>query len=881
MPTLGEKDSSGMPEQPKKPVSQRSVAGRRKKLGELLVQAGLIDDETLKEALVLQKGQNRKIGQVLINMGAVDDKALAKGLAEQLRIPFVRLKGVQISGTVIQKVPLDIAQRYSLIPLRIAKGKLVVAVANPLELSATDDIRFITQMPIYLVVSPMGDILKALERYYPKPDIETDLGFGIDVPEDIVIVQKKEGEEKRDEDLMNLADLPPVVRFTNALIAEGIRIKASDIHIEPHKTKLKVRCRIDGVMRETMVTDKHVHAALVSRIKVVSNLDISIRRKPQDGKTQVNYSGVLYDLRVSTIPTSYGEKVTIRILNPATAKMSPVDLGFSKRDLEKVTDAISRPQGMILVTGPTGSGKSSTLYACLNKLNTPLVNIVTVEDPVEFDVDGINQVQINPKAGITFARGLRSILRQDPDIVMVGEIRDAETAAVAFQAAQTGHLVLSTLHTNDAPSTITRLLDLDVDHFQISAALIAVIGQRLVRRIHEKCKIPDTPPPQILRRIQSVMGKDGISSFWKGAGCKECMNSGYSGRMGVYELLIVTPAVKECIAPNVSAQDIGRTAAGQGFQTLSQDGIRKAMEGLTTLEEVFRVSPPDILGEARAAKGDAGQGAGVQSADHRLISAGISAGTETAERQPAAGPPRVLIVDDSEEVILLLRRILENRHYTVLSAGNGKTAVQLAEAERPDLIITDYDMPEMDGMTLIRMLKSTETTRHIPIIMLTAKDEVDDEVQVIEAGADDYLTKPVSAKRLLARVGRFFVKRKKILVVDDSEDMRLLLRRMLESAEYIIVTADNGKEAISMVQAEKPDVVITDYMMPEMDGVALIRALKSREGTRKIPVIMLTAKDEVDAEVRVFEAGADDYLTKPVNAKRLVSRVKRLFRENR
>jgi len=332
-------------------------------------------------------------------------------------------------------------------------------------------------MAIDIGISPHKDILEAIERYYPKRDLEADLDSGPRIGEGLEVIPSVKKEEKEVQDLLKLTELPPVVRFTNSIIADAINLKASDIHIEPQKASVIIRYRIDGIMREIMKTDKHVHASLVSRIKITSNMDISIRRKPQDGKAQVRYRDKSYDLRVSIIPTSYGEKIAIRILDPRGAALHIDDLGLSEKPLRDLEKSIERPQGIILVTGPTGSGKSTTLYACLNKLNTPDVNIITVEDPIEFDIQGINQVQINPKAGITFAAGLRSILRQDPDIVMVGEIRDNETASIAFQAAQTGHLVFSTLHTNDAPSAITRLLDLGVEPFLISASLTAIIGK--------------------------------------------------------------------------------------------------------------------------------------------------------------------------------------------------------------------------------------------------------------------------------------------------------------------------------------------------------------------------------------------------------------------
>ncbi|MBW1768367.1 MAG: Flp pilus assembly complex ATPase component TadA, partial [Deltaproteobacteria bacterium] len=480
--------------------------------------------------------------------------------------------------------------------------------------------------------------------------------------------------------------------------------------------------------------------------KIISNMDISIRRKPQDGKAQVKYGGKPYDMRVSTIPTSYGETVTIRILNPASAGMGLENLGLSERAIKDFSNAISIPQGIILVTGPTGSGKSSTLYACLNRLNTPEVNIITVEDPVEFDIQGINQVQVNPKAGITFEAGLRSILRQDPDIVMIGEIRDTETASIAFQAAQTGHLVLSTLHTNDAPSAVTRLLDLDIEAFLVSASLVAVMGQRLARKICPECKIPEPLSPQILERLPAHTGEDKNATFWKGAGCEACQYTGYSGRLGLFEVLTITPSLREMIAPDVPAVTLKKLAEKDGFQSMTMDGISKAFQGLTTIEEVFRVAPPEIMGVSN--------GRAVES----TLTEEIRPDEPTDEApMPSIGivkPRKILVADDNEIILKVLRNILESENYLIVTAQNGLEALKLTLQEKPDLIITDFLMPQMNGITFIKKLKSQLNTRYIPIIMLTAKDEVDSEVEGIEAGADDYLTKPVSPKRLLTRINR-------------------------------------------------------------------------------------------------------------------------------
>ncbi len=718
------------------------------RLGEYLVNIGLIEEETLNKALELQKSQKKKkkkLGQILVDMGIADEVVIAKALAVRLEIPYGRIKDATITEDIVELVPLELAQKHDVMPLKKRGNRLLVAMSNPLDLHALEDLRFFTGMPIDRAVVPLGDITAAIERHYPKQGIDESLGmeFGSE-EDDLELVERRKEDEKPIRELQDLGGLPPIVRFVNSVISDAIKMKASDIHIEPQEQALVVRYRIDGIMREIMRADRNIHAAVVSRIKIMSDLDIAVKRKPQDGKAQVKQSGKIFDLRVSCLPTSYGEKITIRILNPATAQLNPEDLGFSRKDLKYLMRAIHMPQGIILVTGPTGSGKSSTLYACLNKLNSPAVNIITVEDPVEFDVAGINQVQINPSAGITFAKGLRSILRQDPDIVMVGEIRDQETAITAFQAAQTGHLVFSTLHTNDAPSAVIRLMDLDIDPFLISSSLIGVLGQRLVRRICETCKAPHDLSAEQLEEIRPYIGNRENVTFWKGTGCVDCQQTGYSGRMGVFELLTMTSNLKDTISGEMSTERLKKAAQAEGYHVMSYDGIQKAIQGLTTIDEVFRVAPPEIVTENHVGETEPSP----QDSD-KDEEPGDNECLLTTDC-----PTKILVVDDNLVVLKLLRHLLESQDYLVITAQNGVEALKLARTEAPDIIVTDYVMPEMDGVALIKRLKGQKETRDIPIMMLTAKNEEEAELEGLDAGADDYLTKPIARKRFLARVAR-------------------------------------------------------------------------------------------------------------------------------
>ncbi|SCX89591.1 ATPase, T2SS/T4P/T4SS family [Desulfoluna spongiiphila] len=739
----------------KKPEAEKENpvdAHSHKKLGDILVEAGVIAPADLEKALNAQRNTPKKIGQILMDMGIVDDIQIARALSAQLNIPYLHLPEMQIDPKVISQVSAEIAETYLLLPTKEENDELVVTMANPLEFYALDDLRFMTQKRIKIAVSPQSDVLAAIDKYYPKKGLHFDESPQSEAQIEVIKTTESHEKELDKGALTSIAEDPPVVRFANSILADAVKLKASDIHIEPRQASVIIRYRIDGIMREILKTDKLIHSALVSRIKVFSSMDISIRRKPQDGRAQVKYKGIAYDLRVSSFPTSYGEKITIRILNPESAKMSFENLGLQGKHYQDLEASIHSPQGLILVTGPTGSGKSTTLYACLNRLNSPEVNIITVEDPVEYKVDGINQGQINPKAGITFPAALRSILRQDPDIVMVGEIRDGETAGIACQAAQTGHLVLSTLHTNDTPSAITRLLDLGVDAFVVADSVVACIGQRLVRRICDKCKTTDELSAQFLEKIPGEgNGKEKIQ-YYKGEGCEACRYSGYVGRVGIYEILRVTPSVQSLIKKDVSAAIIKAQAMKEGFQPFFMDGVHKARQGLTTIGEVLRVASPESLDQETPAPAEARE-----TAETTTVTTGPA--FDPTSHVTAVGHPTVLVVDDNEIELEMMSHLLKTQNYRIIKASNGAEALKSVYQAMPDLIVTDYMMPEMDGLTLIKKLKAEIATRMIPVIMLTANEDLKSEVEVLSVGADDYMTKPVNYERFIARVNRLLQRR--------------------------------------------------------------------------------------------------------------------------
>ena len=572
-------------------VEQKTVRWH-KRLGAYLLAAGLIDEETLARALEIQKKQpspKSKIGKLLIEMGTTDDVNIAKTLASQLNIEYINLDGINIPREVLSTISSGTASSSMIIPISKKGKKLVVAMANPLEQYVIDDLRFITQLDVSIAVAPESQVRRAVDKYYIN-NVKGKLAEDKDIDAFLEIIEDERISDDED-DIQNLIGLTaqaPVVKFTNHIIANAIKYKASDIHIEPRYSDTMIRYRIDGIMREILQASKKSHFSLVARLKIISDMDISIRRKPQDGRARIKFNYKEYDLRLSTIPTSYGEKVTIRILDPEGADLHLDDLGFQGDDLEIFKDIVNRPQGTILVTGPTGSGKSTTLYACLNELNTPEVNIVTVEDPIEYDIAGVNQVQVNPKAGMTFASGLRSILRQDPDIVMVGEIRDKETATIAFQASQTGHLVLSTLHTNDAPSTVTRLVDMGMEPYIISAGLSCVLAQRLVRKLCPKCRIPDPESSQLVKRYDPYLPKDIKPIFWVSSGCDDCHSIGYLSRVGIFEVLRITRAIQEIIISKGTMNSVRQVAESEGFHMLAFDGLQKAIKGITSHKELVR-----------------------------------------------------------------------------------------------------------------------------------------------------------------------------------------------------------------------------------------------------------------------------------------------------
>lgn len=552
----------------------------RRKLGDILVDAGKITQEQLEYSLELQKKRGDKLGKILVDEGIITEDEIIQVLEYQLGIPHVILEKYYIDPEVAKIIPESLARRYNVIPIKKYKDMLTVAMSDPMNIFAIDEIKMATGLGIQPAIASEEDIRSAIEYYYGKQTAEKAI-------EDFKKEYRIENNIELDRELLDQVNNAPVVRLVNSIIEQAVVNRASDIHIEPGDKKLRIRFRIDGELQEIMSTPMHTHGAVVARIKIMSNLNIAERRLPQDGRVEMDVAGKNLDLRISVLPTVYGEKVVIRLLDRGNFLMNKKQLGFTEDNIDKYNALIKAPYGIILVTGPTGSGKTTTLYTALRELNDASLNIITLEDPVEYRLEGINQVQINSKAGLTFANGLRSILRQDPNIIMVGEIRDEETANLAVRAAITGHLVLSTMHTNDAASSVVRLVDMGVEPYLVASSVMGVISQRLVRKVCPDCKEEYRASEEELRILGIEPGENII--IYKGKGCNSCNGTGYKGRTAIHEIMMVTRKHRNLINERVSSDKLAQLSVDLGMKTLRDNCIELVLKGITTVEEMVKV----------------------------------------------------------------------------------------------------------------------------------------------------------------------------------------------------------------------------------------------------------------------------------------------------
>lgn len=554
--------------------SQKNITKPKKRLGEILVEQGVITEGVLRQALAEQKVTTQRLGEVLIERGWATAEKINLALAHQMEIETVNLADYVIEARILALVKESDARKFKVLPLVINENILAVAMANPNDVFAIDQLQRTCGLKIQSFLAPESDISWAIEQHYKRVGTVEEILANIDAE------RLAKGEREQEELILRLVEL---------LVTTSVHNKASDIHVEPEKNVLNVRIRLDGILHKQYVLPKALQNPVVSRIKILSGLDISEKRLPQDGRIRMLVESKEIDFRVSTCPTAYGENTVLRILDKSGLTLGLETLGFPERDLKVFTDMYSAPYGIILVTGPTGSGKTTTLYSVLQKLNREEVNVLTVEDPVEYQFHGMRQVQVNPKIGLTFAAALRSFLRQDPNIIMVGEIRDLETAEIAVQAALTGHLVLSTLHTNDAPTAFTRLIDMGVEPFLVSSSLLGVLAQRLVRKVCQRCREEYVPSEATLRALK--YDSEGKSlKFARGKGCKFCNNTGYRGRIGIYELLRNTPTIQDMVLKKTPTAEIRVVARKEGMVTLREAAIEKLLAGITSIEEIFRVT---------------------------------------------------------------------------------------------------------------------------------------------------------------------------------------------------------------------------------------------------------------------------------------------------
>ena len=726
---------------------------------EWLVQSleGLVDAERLAE-LRGKADPAKTLWETLVAAKTCTDEQILGKLAARFRMKVA--DATQIDPKVREVVPETLARRYRILPLRMTDSYLEVATANPFDMHAEKDLAFATAREVRLLLLAPSQINLRLDELYRPDRAINKLLSGMESSADLVQLTEAPAEEIKITE--EEASQRPVVRLVDLIISEGILSRASDIHIEPEEGGVAVRYRIDGVLRQVMKIPRGAGLPLISRIKIMSQLDIADRLRPQDGRARVAVNGQPIDLRVSTLPAQLGEKIVIRILDSRATAKSLDSLGLNPGEGDAIKRLLENHEGILLVTGPTGSGKTTTLYSAINQIKGEGVNIVTVEDPVEYRMAGIVQVQVQEKAGLTFAAALRSILRQDPNVVLVGEIRDRETAMIAVQASLTGHLVLSTLHTNDAANAVTRLVDIGVEPYKIAAALRGVVAQRLMRKLCPTCKEVwmETPPERLKRWIPTG------TPLYRAAGCPDCVMTGYRGRFSILEILTMNAELERRIAAGDPADRIADAARRAGMKSLWDSGLAHVLRGESTIDELMRVVdvPPEAaaIADLAAHTAPAAPGAhGAPAAPARVGAQPIATHFDLLEevalparRSGAYGEPakKVLLVDDEDSLRKVMKELLEREGYEVAEARDGVQALDQVDRMGPDIIVLDLNLPGLDGYGVLSHLRSRPATAGIPVIVLTAKGDEDNEVRVFELGADDFLTKPFRARALSARL---------------------------------------------------------------------------------------------------------------------------------
>ncbi|MBF8305069.1 MAG: Response regulatory protein [Acidobacteria bacterium] len=805
-----------------------------------LIQAGGLTEEEIKNAIVKSSSENKSLIESVLADERVSEEGLADSLAAYARFPRVNLATANIDPEIVKLLPAEMARKYICIPIRLEGRHVLLAMANPTDYKSLQEIEFTVGKPLKILVCTRTEIMDALAKFYEPEDSLRAFTQNLEDARNFEIVADGELKEA-DVDLSesrSQAEMAPVVKVVNLVIQDAIAQRATDIHVEPTLNDVQVRVRVDGVLRPMMQLPKWLANPVSSRLKILARLDIAERRMPQDGRIKVQRANKSYDLRVSTLPTLFGEKVVLRILASGTELPTLEQINLEAEDLRILMRSLNQPQGMILVTGPTGSGKSTTLYACLGYRKTPEVNIVTVEDPIEYQMGGINQVQVNVKTGLTFAAALRSILRQDPDIVLIGEMRDLETTEIAFHASMTGHLVLSTLHTNSAISTVSRLLDMGVDPVLVSNSVSLIIAQRLVRKLCPDCKQPFDPPEGMLDQF-GLANTDTV--YYKAVGCSRCGGTGYIGRMAVHEFLPMSKTVRELVARKAPEYEIQEVMRQQKMRFLADGGIEKVRAGTTTINEIYRVLQLEDEEKAFVANRCPHCKASIEP-EFAICPSCLASLKKLCDRCnqqlkmdwkicPYCKAP---VAAGSEEPVagLLMGGVgapADAEPVAASVAAEQASAVSVGAAVRPE--------PGGDGQR-----------------------------SALPADGDAQAQAP-SKKPL-------------ILVVDDDASIRMIVTKSLEQLPFPveIQSASNGVEGFEMIRNIRPDMVVLDIMMPGMDGFEVCQKLRSQVETAFIPVIMLTANPSEEGRIKGYLAGTDDYLAKPFNIAELHARVSRLLR---
>lgn len=561
-------------------------------LGQILKERYALKEEMWEEGLRIQKEKGGMIGEILVKLRYIKEEDLLGALSIQMEIPFIaHIDTEEVDRKLLERVPIGFAKRFELLPIKRDNGHVVVATSNPLNLSPLDDLRIIFGSDVRPVVISSRGILNCINQVYDRASNSAEQVIEDMNGEDL---GQLASELEEPEDILEATDEAPIIRLVNSLLFQAVKEGASDIHLEPFEREISIRYRIDGILYNILSPPKRLQSSIISRIKIMSGLNIAEKRLPQDGRIGLKIAGKEVDIRVSVVPTAHGERVVLRLLDKSSKLLNLEDIGLSGDELKEINRLIHMSHGIVLVTGPTGSGKTTTLYAALSKINSPDKNIITIEDPIEYQIRGVGQMQVNPKIDLTFANGLRSILRQDPDVIMVGEIRDLETAEIAIHASLTGHLVFSTLHTNDSSGAITRLIDMGIEPFLVSSAIVAIAAQRLVRVICMECRQAYIPSEDELSKLSLRRDDPGSFNFYYGKGCPACMNRGYKGRTGIYEILLIDDELRHMIMGRSDSSTIKIRAHEKGMRTLKEDGAKKIIAGITTTEEVLRVTQEDI-----------------------------------------------------------------------------------------------------------------------------------------------------------------------------------------------------------------------------------------------------------------------------------------------